>query len=127
MAGASIAYIVLTIALYQVGGLGDTSVIYANIINLTARIIYCTLFIKSYVRSKSQGKVTNFLSSAEVLPPRSALAAFLAAGLATHASFTIFNIVERTKGVGKAVIWDRACQVHVGVGVVSGLVVVAAW
>lgn len=127
MAGASVAYILLTIALYQVGGLGDTSVIYANIINLTARIIYCVVFIGSYVQRISQGKISNFLSTDEILPPKSALAAFLAAALVTHASFSALGIVERIKGVGKAVIWDRACQLHVGVGAMSGLVIVSVW
>ena len=127
MAGASIAYILLTIALYKLTSLGDTSVIYANIINLSARILYCSRYISSYVHRLSKGKIDNFLSSAEILPPRIALAMFLISGLITHASFAALSIEDRTRGAGKAVILDRTCQIHVGVGVACGLMIIGAW
>ena len=38
-------YVAVTVGLYRVGGLGDTAVVYANIVNLVSRIGYCLYFI----------------------------------------------------------------------------------
>jgi oligosaccharide translocation protein RFT1 len=49
----SIIYILGALALYRMG-FGDTSLVYANIINLSARIVYCIRFIASYFSSREQ-------------------------------------------------------------------------
>ena len=47
MVAFSIIYILATICFYRLG-LGDTSLVYANILNLSARITYCLHFISTY-------------------------------------------------------------------------------
>ena len=55
MAVFSATYILSALALRS-GGLGDPSLVYANMMNLTARIMYCSSFIDSYFRSRGASK-----------------------------------------------------------------------
>lgn len=51
MAGFSFIFIASSIGFYA-AGLGDSSLVYANILNLSARIIFCLHFISSYFTSQ---------------------------------------------------------------------------
>ena len=51
MASFSALYTTAAVALYKFSPLGDTSLVYANIINLAARIAYCVYFANSYYSS----------------------------------------------------------------------------
>jgi oligosaccharide translocation protein RFT1 len=56
MAVFSVIYLSSALALYRLGR-GDTSLVYANIISLAARIIYCWFFANSYFRSRGASRL----------------------------------------------------------------------
>jgi len=70
MAVFSVIYLSSALGFYRLG-LGDTSLVYANIINLAARIVYCWFFTKSYFGSRGASK---FLVWKHAVPGRAVLA-----------------------------------------------------
>ncbi|KAM6504019.1 Rft-1 domain containing protein [Amanita muscaria] len=78
MACFSALYTAITVAFYRFTSLGDTSLVYANIINLAARIGYCVHFTNMYY---SKFRHRHLLSWSETLPPRSFALATLLSGV----------------------------------------------
>ena len=128
MAGASAAYITLTVALYSFGGLGDTAVVYANIANLGARILYCIQFNSSLVRkhSTAEHKIKG-LSWKDVMPPVSVVFSFAFAGVITRLSARLFEVEAIARTARRDVLRSRPCILHLGVGASCGLALLAVW
>ncbi|KAH8117736.1 Rft-1-domain-containing protein [Phellopilus nigrolimitatus] len=123
MAGASVAYILLTIILYSLANLGDTAVVYANIANLVARIIYCFHFISSLnAQKQTTGKHAEKNSWGEMLPPLPFLISCGLAGVVTRTSARVFNVETFARGAGREVLRSKACLLHICVGATCGLV-----
>lgn len=128
MAGASVAYITLTIMLYSLAGLGDTAVVYANIANLVARIIYCSRFISSLVkRGSKENNAVNTIPRKDVLPPASVVFAFAAAGAVTRLSYRLLNVENIARSAGRSVLKSPPCILHLGIGASCGVVLLAVW
>lgn len=64
MVAFSLAFIAAAISLYRLG-FGDASLVYANMINLLARIVFAVLFTKSFFAGRGAG---NLISIRRVLP-----------------------------------------------------------
>ncbi|EJD06490.1 Rft-1-domain-containing protein [Fomitiporia mediterranea MF3/22] len=128
MAGGSAAYILLTIGLYRFGGLGDTAVVYANIANLSARILYCTQFISTLVHKRPYSEnAIKMLSWKDVLPPFSVMFAFAVAGVVTRLTARLSGVEDIAKSAGRGVLKSKPCILHLGVGASCGLVLLAVW
>lgn len=128
MAGASVAYIALTIMLYSLTGLGDTAVVYANIANLVSRILYCSQFISSLVKRGSKGgNAVNTILRKDLLPPASVGFAFAAAGIVTRLSYRLLNIENIARSAGRSVLKSPSCILHLGIGASCVVILLAAW
>ncbi|KAL5503877.1 RFT1 [Sanghuangporus vaninii] len=128
MAGASAVYITLTVALYSFGGLGDTAVVYANIANSGARILYCVEFISALVQKHTTAEHRiKMLSWKDVVPPISVMLSFAFAGLVTRLSARLFKVEAIARSVGRGVLRSRPCILHLGVGASCGLALLAVW
>lgn len=126
MSGASLSYIGLTVGLYHVAGLGDSAIIYANIINLLARIIYCVSFIVSYSKRFDVGKSKGLLWG-NAFPPLSVILASGVGATTTRLSARVLNVEDTVRSMGRSSLQDKSCLVHASVGVASGLVILAVW
>lgn len=127
MAGTSAAYILLTITLYRTAGLGDSAVIYANVINLLARIVYCTHFIASLVRRRKGGKEVKLPTSADIIPPSTVLFVSVLTCLMTRYSAHVLEVKSLCKTSGRAILRTDAFRLHMGVGLLAGMAMSAAW
>lgn len=123
MAGFSTIYISAAITLYALG-FGDTSLVYANIINLSARIVYSLYFISSYFRFHQIG---NLLTWKKLMPSLqlilfSLLSTFI---IQYHAhKRDISSIVDAG---GRAALLNIAVMTHVGLGGLLALTCIFTW
>lgn len=62
MAGFSLIFVLATAVFYRLG-LQDVSLIYANMVNLTSRIIFASRFIKGYFDDRQAGSFIRWSSS----------------------------------------------------------------
>ncbi|KAF9489875.1 Rft-1-domain-containing protein [Pleurotus eryngii] len=67
----SILYLSSALVFYSYFQLGDASLIYANIVNLLARISFCLFFVQSFFRGQYQAIVSQGAASATRKPIRS--------------------------------------------------------
>ena len=123
MAGASVAYVLLTIGLYSFAGLGDIAVVYANIANLAARIAYCAHFISK----KSRAAGGEGLRLSDVLPSKSVIAAAALAAGATHLSSSLLGIGTSGLLSIRNNLLATPHLIHVGIGVFFALIILASW
>ncbi|KAM6501853.1 Rft-1 domain containing protein [Amanita muscaria] len=93
MACFSALYTAIAVAFYRFTSLGDTSLVYANIINLAARIGYCIHFTNMYY---SKFRHRHLLSWSETLPPRPFALATLLSGVLLR---TLVDIPVSSKGL----------------------------
>lgn len=123
MAGFSIIYISAAIGLY-VQGFGDTSLVYANIINLSGRIVYALQFISSYFRSHHAG---NLLRWKDIMPlPRLIFLAVLSS-FVVHYHGHKRDISGIVKAGGKRALLDISVVTHVGLGGGLALICIIIW
>lgn len=121
MAGFSTIFILTTIGLYALG-LGDASLVYANIINLSARIAYSLHFISSYFKYYNAGELLRWQ---DIIPSRSLIASLLI-------SFSMIHYHERRWDIlGNAgeqnAFLNVTVLMHIGLGGLLGLTCVAIW
>jgi oligosaccharide translocation protein RFT1 len=123
MAGFSTIYISAAITLYALG-FGDASLVYANTINLSARIVYSLHFISSYFRFHQTG---NILTWKKLMPSLqlilfSLLSTFI---IKYHAhKRDISNIVSAG---GRIALLNIPVMTHVGLGGLLALVCIFTW
>lgn len=106
-------YIFAVILFYQ-QGFGDTSLVYANIVNLSARILYARRFIFRYFSSQH-------IRWRQEIAPSNALC-FLSA-----LSWAVLNYTGRLFGVEEAGLFSSKTIIHVGLGGLLALVNVGVW
>ncbi|KAL0952359.1 hypothetical protein HGRIS_006638 [Hohenbuehelia grisea] len=133
----SAIYISTAIALYQLG-YGDVSLVYANIVGLSVRIIYAALFVTNYFHRHAKSLVSTdetpprLLHRHNTLPdPRLLLVCATAQGIVTY-SARRRRIAQRVAAVmigqrDKLTLLSKPVIVHVGLGGVLGLACLMTW
>lgn len=130
----SAIFVVAVLIFYNVFRLGDVALVYANIVNLLARILYCASFITNYFTLHSRAA---FLAESirdsrkslfrwrDVMPPWQVVLVGCVAFAATQFSamhFVVYHTVQVDWGRNM-----RRLSSHLAVGVLSGLICLAAW
>ncbi|KAJ3758259.1 Rft protein-domain-containing protein [Lentinula raphanica] len=116
-------YITSAIALYRFE-LGDTALIYANIINLSARIIYTARFVQGFF---ARHRASGFIKWWDVLPPWNLVVPFMISLLIVHSSETVFGATAVVQRDGRMGILRRPVLLHIAVGGVLALCCLALW
>lgn len=124
MAGFSVIYIGAAVQLYH-WQLGDPSLVFANIINLSARIAYAVHFVSGFFSKNNARAVLNW---------RNALPGWRL-HLACGVSWTVVRWSERrldvlgtvARGAGFSVLMSKNVLVHIATGGVFGLVCLGTW
>ncbi|KAF7359236.1 Oligosaccharide translocation protein RFT1 [Mycena sanguinolenta] len=125
MAAFSVIYMGAAIQLYA-WQFGDASLVYANIINLSARIGYGMYFVSAFFTKNS---ARSSLSWKSALPGwRLCLVCSVSWAVVgwNGRKSDVYGRVARI-GAGFSVLMDRGVQVHVAIGGVFGLVCLATW
>lgn len=123
MAVFSVIYICTAIVLYRIG-FGDTSLVYANIINLTARIAYALHYISSYFRSR---KANDLLRWREAVPKWWFCFLLLVSYFTIYLHERKWGILAITKAGDKSVLLRTDVMTHVGLGGALGLLCLMTW
>ncbi|KIJ69625.1 hypothetical protein HYDPIDRAFT_124274 [Hydnomerulius pinastri MD-312] len=123
MLGFSAIYILSAISLYNFG-FGDTSLVYANIINLTARICYTLSFILSYFEKRMKSSPFQLM---DLVPSWKFLAAVGASYGAISYNEGRQHIVAHVQGLGRRALLSVPVLFHIAFGGGMGLVCVGIW
>lgn len=123
MIGFSAIYIVSALFLYQ-SGFGDSSLVYANIVNLTARIIYALRFISNFFNS-STTKGSIFHWQAALIPSPSLFVVSALSASSIWLSERAFK--PNDLAIGRRGLFHPAMLLHVGIGGVLGLISLGVW
>ena len=122
----SVIYILATIFLYRLG-LGDTSLVYGNILNLSARITYCLHFVSTYffINQRSQQRAFRW---SDALPPWTLCIACTLSAILLHLSQKRLDAERLAADLGRSAILNRSVLLHVGIGIALGIIVcLLAW
>ena len=121
MIAFSAIYILATIGLYRLG-LGDTSLVYANILNLSARITYCLQFVSTYFRNRQYA-----FRWSGALPSWSLRITCIVSAVLLHLSKKQLDAEHLAAGLGRSAILNRYVLLHVGIGVALTIMCLGAW
>lgn len=120
----SIIYILATICLYRLG-LGDTSLVYANIINLSTRIIYCLYFVSTYfIHQRSQHYS---FSGLDALPSWTLCITCTLSAVLLHLSEKQLDAKRLAVELGRSAILNKSILLHVGIGVALTIMCLGVW
>lgn len=123
MAGFSIIYLFTAFELYTLG-FGDTSLVYANIINLLARIGYALCFISSYFGSRG---AVGLLRWKEVLPTPPLILSSILSTFVIHYYGQQWGIPDIVKAGGRMALLNIFVVMHVGLGGSLALICTTIW
>ncbi|CAK5280946.1 unnamed protein product [Mycena citricolor] len=127
MAIFSFIYIASAVELYSLG-FGDASLVFANILNLGARIAYATHFITGYFTAHQARSSLHWQS---VLPHWKFSMACCVSWAAIRESATILNvrtIVAHTgSGAGVRLLIHKSILIHIGIGGAMGCACLGTW
>ena len=123
MAAFSTIYILASIILYRLG-FGDTSLVYANIANLLARIMYCLRFISSYFRSRQAGHLIHWRSMA---PGAALIGSSLLSWCLVQYSANAFSITKLIRLGGRTAVLNIFVIMHVILGGMLAVSCLAVW
>ncbi|KAJ7771594.1 Rft protein-domain-containing protein [Mycena metata] len=125
MAGFSVIYIGAAVQLYG-WHFGDSSLVYANIINLSARIVYAVFFVSAFFSAYNARSV---LAWRNTLPGYSLSTACCVSWAVVRQSARRLDIpgtVARS-GAGISVLMNKNVLVHVATGGVFGVLCLGVW
>ena len=123
MAGFSVIYISAAVTLYALQ-LGDAALVYANILNLSVRIIYSVHFISSFF---SNHNALGVLTWTRALPGWPVILTSGLSAVFIWASATRLEVLEVVKEGGRTTLFSLPVVIHVIVGGIMGLVCLTAW
>ncbi|TDL29647.1 Rft-1-domain-containing protein [Rickenella mellea] len=131
MTAFSLLYLVATVVLYKAAGIGDSALVYANMVNLSARIIYCVRVVDVYFKrhipqNKSEGG-SSTTPWKDCIPPYPVLTYFAVAWSVTRASNQIFKVEHVVGTLGKRGLLSSAIVAHCAVGAVAGILGLVVW
>lgn len=119
----SIIYVSAAVMLYRLG-FGDVSLIYANTINLAARILYCLSFSSRFFTAKERSVTFGLW---QLVPPIPFLVASAAASLLVRISASQLEVPATLKNAGRYAVFQKNVLAHVGVGGLSGVSCLIIW
>jgi oligosaccharide translocation protein RFT1 len=123
MAAFSVIYIAFALLLYRFG-VGDVSLVYANVINLLTRIVYCLLFISSYFKTKDAGDLVHW----SVMFPRwKLLLASLSSALLILFSDRRLKVASLVAEKGRQAVLSPPVMLHIGIGGTLALLTLGTW
>lgn len=133
----SVVYISTAVFLYRLGW-GDVSLIYANCVNLSARVAYCLAFAVQFFDTPPSSPATSSqpapntaarskFSVKRSLPPLPFLVASAASAVLIRVSASRLNVASALANGGKYVVLQRNVLTHVAVGAGLGLMCVGVW
>jgi oligosaccharide translocation protein RFT1 len=123
MAGFSASFILAAIAFYALQ-LGDVSLVYANILNLSVRIIYCVYFISSFF---AKHNALGVLEWSKALPTQSVILTSTLSAVFIWISSRRLEVLEVMREEGRTALLSLPIMIHIVIGGVMGLVCLAAW
>ncbi|CAA7261928.1 unnamed protein product [Cyclocybe aegerita] len=117
MVGFSTVYILSAISLYRLG-FGDASLVYANILNLSARIVYCLRFATSFFMHSKPTSLNSkpLFRWQDTLPPKSLFAISAFSAIVVYASDVRLGTDALTAKLGRAALTNPSVVLHVGLG-----------
>ncbi|KAF9078048.1 Rft protein-domain-containing protein [Rhodocollybia butyracea] len=121
----TLLYTTSAVALYRLQ-LGDVALVYANIINLSARIIYAWRFSNTFF-IRNTGNTGNLLKWEDVLPPWSLVLGLAASALAIRSSEMVFGATEIVQREGRMGILRRPVVLHVALGGILAVLCLGGW
>ena len=123
MGAFSIIYILATICLYRLG-LGDTSLVYANILNLSARITYCLHFVSTYFTNQcSQQHTFHRLA----LPSWTLCITCTLSTVLLHLSKKQLDAERLAAELGRSAILNKSVLLHIGIGIALTITCLWVW
>jgi oligosaccharide translocation protein RFT1 len=123
MGGFSIIYISTAIALYT-QGFGDTSLVYANIINLSGRIVYALHFVSQYYRARHSGDLLRWI---DIMPSLPLTLLSVSSSFVIHYQGHKRDISGIVKAGGRKALLNIAVVTHVGLGGLLALICITIW
>ncbi|KIY72123.1 Rft-1-domain-containing protein [Cylindrobasidium torrendii FP15055 ss-10] len=112
MAVFSAIYISSAVVAYRMD-LGDASLVYANMLNLTIRIVYALVWTREYSRGAFSWK--------SLLPGKSDIAVLVSSGVLVRLLGNKLGVLEVISRTGKRAFLERPVLLHVGIGGVVGV------
>ncbi|KAJ4474497.1 Rft-1-domain-containing protein [Lentinula aciculospora] len=119
----TLVYITSTITFYRFD-LGDAALVYANIINLSTRILYACHFTQKFFTSHN---ASNILKWQEALPPWILVAALTISALMINWSEAVYSATEIVRQEGRPGILKRPVLLHVAIGGILALFCTMLW
>lgn len=114
-------YVAAALTLFS-AGLGDPSLVYANILNLSARIAYCLSFATHYFRAREPGA----LPLRALLPPPELLLGAVASRVVIARNAVDSNVAEHMEK-GRAGLLCVEVLSHVALGGVMAVTLLSVW
>ncbi|KAF9006927.1 Rft protein-domain-containing protein [Cyathus striatus] len=119
----SIIYISTAIFLYRLG-FGDTSLVYANILNLSARIAYCVRFANNYF---TQHNASNLLCWEAAIPSYKLCLVFILSAYVISISDRLQDVSHLVQYLGWRAIKTTAVLFHILLGIVMAIFCLLLW
>lgn len=119
----TLVYISSAIALYRFD-LGDAALVYANIINLSARIIYALHFCQTFFANHDASQMLRWRN---VLPPWTLVSGLVISALAVNLGETVFGATEIVQREGRTGIVRRPVLLHIALGGVLAISCMGWW
>jgi oligosaccharide translocation protein RFT1 len=118
MAFFSAIYICATVGFYRLG-LGDAALVYANIVNLTARIVYVIIYTSSFFKSKQA-----VLKWFDAIPSFLLITATITSTAIIYGQREYLHVPAPGPNFD---LLDKRFLVHFGSGAVLGIICLSVW
>ncbi|KAF8154062.1 Rft protein-domain-containing protein [Crassisporium funariophilum] len=123
MVGFSVIYIIATIFFYRLG-LGDASLVYANVLNLTARIIYALQFATTYFANSGAPDLFGWQNA---LPSRVFVVVSMIAAVIIQISQKQLQAERIVAALGRASLLNPWILLHIGIGATLAIICLGTW
>lgn len=123
MIGFSVVYISTAIFLYSLD-IGDASLVYANVINLSARIIYCLAFVVQFFAKSSPPQSFRWT---QAIPSWKLLAVFGLSATLIRISENFLGVIQIVEREGRFALFKTPILTHVALGATLTIVCILAW
>lgn len=123
MIGFSVVYISTAIFLYSLD-IGDASLVYANVINLSARILYCLAFVMQFFARSSPPQSFQWT---QVIPSWKLLAVFGLSATLIRISENLLGVIQTVEREGRFALFNIPILIHIALGATLAIVCILVW